>query len=137
MNFNQNDLRQLDEDYIDVLDDSGDLASFTSRVIQDLKELWERVDQNPGNSSRPSGSMPPWEKWRADNNASGTTKKENAIEDYELVDPSDLKSNGSLEGDDVCKENTSTVDQAPEKKSPDARKGLPDIVVRKFFPLTK
>ena len=33
---------------------------LTNRLVDDLKEARERLNQNPSNSSRPSGSQDPW-----------------------------------------------------------------------------
>ena len=38
------------------------LAGLSIKLLNDLKEARERLNQNPSNSSRPSGSLPVWDK---------------------------------------------------------------------------
>ncbi len=57
MLLSQHDLSQMDDEYLAKLD-AGSLRSVSSRLLSDLKEAWDRLNQNPQNSSRPSGSMP-------------------------------------------------------------------------------
>lgn len=57
MLLSQHDLSQMDDEYLARLDIGG-LRMVSSRLLSDLKEAWDRLNQNPQNSSRPSGSMP-------------------------------------------------------------------------------
>ena len=59
MKFNDHDLRQIDEGFVESLDLS-DLRTLVLRLLEDLKEARERLNQNPSNSSRPPGSQEPW-----------------------------------------------------------------------------
>lgn len=43
-----------------------ELLQLSVKLLKDLKELHDRLNQNSNNSSRPSSSVPPWEK---DNNS--------------------------------------------------------------------
>jgi hypothetical protein len=61
MNLNQHDLRQMDEDYLRKCEEKGCLLEVSQKLLQDVKELTDRLNQNPSNSSRPSGSQAPWE----------------------------------------------------------------------------
>ena len=54
------DLRQMDEAWLQSLPEPM-ARSVLGRVVADLKEARDRLNQNPANSSRPPGSRPPWE----------------------------------------------------------------------------
>jgi len=61
MNLVAASLRQIDEEYIDSLS-LEKLRHLSKRLLGDLKEARDRLNQTPENSSRPSGSFAPWEK---------------------------------------------------------------------------
>jgi transposase len=52
-------LRQIDEAYMRSLSHE-DLMKLSTKLLSDLKEAHERLDQNPSNSSRPPSSQAPW-----------------------------------------------------------------------------
>ncbi len=54
-------LRQIDEDYIDSLS-LEKLRHLSKKMLDDLREARDRLNQTSENSSRPSGSFAPWEK---------------------------------------------------------------------------
>ena len=62
MVLKDHDLRQLDEARIRDLKekDPEALVSLSVRLLEDLKEARERLNQNPSNSSRPPSSQAPW-----------------------------------------------------------------------------
>lgn len=62
MKIKDYDLRQLNEARLQMLLDSNPAAllRLTNRLLDDLKEARERLNQNPSNSSRPPGSQDPW-----------------------------------------------------------------------------
>jgi transposase-like protein len=60
MQLSRHDLAQLDEAYLAGLAE-GSLRALSVKLLADLKEAVERLDQNPGNSSRPPSSRAPWE----------------------------------------------------------------------------
>jgi transposase len=60
MHLSRNDLAQLDETYLAGLP-GGSLRTLSVKLLLDLKELFERLEQNPSNSSRPPSSRAPWE----------------------------------------------------------------------------
>lgn len=60
MHFKDNDLKQLDDDYIKSLD-HDQVILIAINLLQDLKITRERLNQNSTNSSRPPSSSAPWE----------------------------------------------------------------------------
>lgn len=62
MILKEHDLLQIDADYLHQLGerDPAALAELSIKLAGDLKEAWERMNQNSSNSSRPSGSEAPW-----------------------------------------------------------------------------
>jgi hypothetical protein len=60
MHLSRHDLAQLDEAYLAGLPE-GSLRALSVKLLLDLKELFERLEQNPSNSSRPPSSRAPWE----------------------------------------------------------------------------
>lgn len=54
------DLKQIDRDYLEALP-SGKLLDVSLKLLEDLKEARDRLNQTSQNSSRPSGSYAPWE----------------------------------------------------------------------------
>jgi hypothetical protein len=61
MHLSDHSLSQLDEAYIQALDEAL-LRGLSLRLLEVLKEARERLRQNPTNSSRPPSSQAPWER---------------------------------------------------------------------------
>jgi transposase len=59
MKLSDHDLLQLDEDYLSSLS-SDALLSVSRKLLLDLKESRERLNQTPDNSSQPPSSRPPF-----------------------------------------------------------------------------
>ena len=59
MILTDHDLRQIDRDYVESLD-AETKDKLILRLLEDLKEARERLNQNPNNSSRPPSSTEPW-----------------------------------------------------------------------------
>ena len=76
MKIKDYDLRQLNEERLQALQDKDPAAllQLTNRLLDDLKEARERLNQNPSNSSCPSGSQAPWFRV-GDEEAQKTTKR--------------------------------------------------------------
>ncbi len=60
MQLSDYDLKQLNEEYVGSLAEDR-LRALTLKLLVDLKETRDRLNQNPGNSSRPPSSCAPWE----------------------------------------------------------------------------
>ncbi len=61
MYLSDHDLRQMDEGWLEKLPEDK-LRQVSTRILQDLKEARDRLNQTPDNSSRPPSSRAPWEK---------------------------------------------------------------------------
>ena len=61
MHLNPHSLQQIDDAYIESLDPEA-LRGLSLRLLADFKEAWDRLNQEPENSSRPPSSRAPWER---------------------------------------------------------------------------
>lgn len=60
MRLKDHDLKQINRDYLGSLEPDK-LVEVSVKLLEDLKEARERLNQTSQNSSRPSGSNGPWE----------------------------------------------------------------------------
>jgi transposase len=88
MLLSDHDLRQIDEMYLKSLC-SEDLIGVSIRLLNDLKEAKDRLNQNPGNSSRPPSSREPWvvaqikEEGKGEELEGGESEEESALEEID------------------------------------------------------
>ena len=61
MHLSDHSLRQIDDAYVRSLDPEA-LRGLSLRLLADLKEARERLNQGPTNSSRPPSSRAPWDR---------------------------------------------------------------------------
>ncbi len=61
MHLSDHSLRQIDDAYVRSLDVAS-LRDLSLRLLADLQEARERLNQGPTNSSRPPSSQAPWER---------------------------------------------------------------------------
>jgi hypothetical protein len=61
MHLSEHSLRQLDRAYLDALDEAA-LRGLSAKLLDDLKEARDRLNQGPSNSSRPPSSRAPWDR---------------------------------------------------------------------------
>ena len=61
MHLSEHSLRQLDRAYLDALDEAA-LRGLSAKLLDDLKEARDRLNQGPENSSRPPSSRAPWDR---------------------------------------------------------------------------
>ena len=86
MHLNDHSLCQLDDAYLRSLDREA-LCGLSLRLLADLKEARDRLNQSSENSSRPPSRRVPWER------TSGGQKLGEDVEDSELtVEPAEVKS---------------------------------------------
>ena len=79
MHLSDHDLRQMDEDWLEKLPEDK-LRQVSARILQDLKEARDRLNQTPDNSSLPPGSRAPWEKGPAEKKGSAPDDDESETE---------------------------------------------------------
>jgi hypothetical protein len=60
MILTDHDLKQIDRDYVEGIAHNK-LVEVSLKLLADLKEARDRLNQTSQNSSRPSGSFAPWE----------------------------------------------------------------------------
>ena len=82
MHLSPHSLRQIDDAYLQSLEVEA-LRGLSMRLLADLKEAWDRLNQGPENSSRPPSSRAPWER-------RGGGRESDAEADADAAD-SDLK----------------------------------------------
>ena len=61
MHLSPHSLRQLDQAYLDSLGEV-EVRALSGKLLDDLKEAWDRLNQGPENSSRPPSSRAPWDR---------------------------------------------------------------------------
>lgn len=139
MKFSRYDLKQIDNDTIDKLEQDH-LRTLSKRLLSDLKEAIDRLNQNSNNSSRPSSSMSPWEQIVTDLDESDLTDNYDDNEDSSLENREE--NNNKEQSDEQPGENGTPVqiaagnqttgplkgkglDNKPEKKKPGKQKGAP------------
>ncbi|MCH9662841.1 MAG: IS66 family transposase [Gammaproteobacteria bacterium] len=60
MRLTDDDLKQIDQEYLSTLSPEQ-LRHISGKLLEDLRDARDRLNANPANSSRPSGSYAPWE----------------------------------------------------------------------------
>ena len=119
MHLNDHSLRQLDEAYIQSLDPEA-LRGLSLRLLADLKEARDRLNQGPENSSRPPSSRVPWER------ASGGQPWGEDLADSEpTVESADTKP-ADAKPVDAKPADAKPVDAKPKRK-PGKQPGAPGI----------
>ncbi len=125
MVLKEQELLQIDERYIrNLLDkDPEALAGLSIQLTNDLKEALERLNQNPNNSSRPSGSFAPWDKSTSNDEEDEPDDDEDDVvsEESKKSDPKTGGSSAIETGDDTT--NTNHKSQAQEKRKPGKQLG--------------
>ena len=61
MHLCKHDLLQMNDEWLKTLP-AGLLLEVSKRLLDDVKELHDRLNQSPDNSSRPPTSQAPWER---------------------------------------------------------------------------
>ena len=54
-------MQQMDAAWVNAQPEEV-VRGVLARALDDLRLARDRINQSPGNSSRPSGSMPPWKR---------------------------------------------------------------------------
>jgi transposase len=120
MKIKDHDLRQLNEERLKTLQekDPAALLQLANRLLDDLKEARERLNQNPSNSSCPSGSQAPW--FGVGDEDSPEDDEQGKAEDSSDEEPleSDSASSGKEESGNVSSEKDEAhSNEQPKKKA--------------------
>jgi hypothetical protein len=78
MQLSDHDLKQINQEYLASLS-PGHLLHLSSKMLDDLRDARDRLNQTPQNSSRPSGSYAPWEQAA---NADQDRQRDDSIDDW-------------------------------------------------------
>lgn len=77
MQLSDHDLKQIDEKKLASLDEKA-LLLLSSRLLADLKESRDRLNQTSSNSSRPPGSDAPWKSTATKDKETDTTDEDDS-----------------------------------------------------------
>jgi transposase-like protein len=127
MVLKDHDLRQLDEERIRDLKekDPEALVNLSIRLLEDLKEARERLNQNPSNSSRPPSSQAPWFRAQEDEEDTEVPSDDEHGEDPPEEAPAEPRSDrerGPSAQD--CTDNGDSSD-TPARRKPGRQPGAP------------
>jgi transposase len=117
MLLTDHDLLQIDDLYIKSLEHEK-LQEVALRLVKDLKEARERLNQTPDNSSRPPSTMEPWFNDSSEDKEEKQDDKEKPVD----IDELDLLSN-KKESDDLA--DNDKPDEKPEKRPSGSKGGRP------------
>ena len=108
MQLSEHDLKQLDEERVRSLT-AESLCTLSLKLLADLKEARDRLNQSPDNSSRPPSSRAPWEKASTDGQSDGKD---------EWPPEADRKGKQEAEPDDPPTDTQDTKDVEQEESKP-------------------
>jgi transposase len=84
MHLSDYDLRQMNEDWLVNLPEAK-LRQVSARMLLDLKEARDRLNQSPDNSSRPPSSRAPWERGQTEEKPSTSAAAKKVSTSDEVV----------------------------------------------------
>lgn len=136
MYLNDNDLRQLDEARLERLP-SEVLRALSKRLLSDLKEARERLNQTPENSSRPPSSRAPWERGSQSPALGAEDSGMSAGTSTDTVAESAPESEKSKEKPGAAGDSKAQADAAAVKTKgrPGRRPGHPGVSRRQVLPV--
>jgi transposase len=115
-NLSDHDLKQMDDAWQRHQSDET-VRGLLARALEDLRLARDRLNQTPDNSSRPSGSMPPWQRGAG---TAGDTAQDDVLPD----DEADLKG----ERPDKPVDDAADSSHQPDAKCTAAASGAQDKV---------
>ena len=140
MELNDYSLRQMDENDIRKLPEAA-LRDLAVKLLQDLKEARERLNQNSRNSSRPPGSDAPWENigGNLENDSDDDDAAEGGGEDTEVSEASGDAEEVGVEQTEVGRLGDDTSDQTDAKmlkRNPGKQPGAPGFGRQQQLPVS-
>ena len=115
MQLSEHDLKQLDEETIRSLQ-AGTLRTLSVKLLADLKEARDRLNQSPDNSSRPPSSRAPWEGADTEPQNDGEAEGAEPQEDGQDVEEGEQTNDPATGPED--KKGSEQEQTKPTKKSP-------------------
>ena len=127
MKIKDHDLRQLNEERLKTLQekDPAALLQLTKRLVDDLKEARERLNQNPSNSSCPSGGQAPWFRVGDEDSTEGDEEKADDSSDREPIASGCAFSEKEESGSESSEKEDSNSNGQPKKKAGKGRAPKP------------
>jgi len=125
MQLSEHDLKQLDEQTIRSLQ-AERLRTLSLKLLADLKEARDRLNQSPDNSSRPPSTRAPWEGGGSeppDDDEAEDREPQGAGQDIEEGSQTDEPANEPEDKKDSEKEQSKPTEKSPGK--PGKPKGAP------------
>ena len=126
MHLSPHSLRQIDDAYLQSLEVEA-LRGLSARLLADLKEAWDRLNQGPENISRPPSSRAPWER----KNGGGRESDADAEADAEAADgdlePAPVAAKPAEAKPAEAKPAEAEPAQTPAARKPGKQRGAPGI----------
>jgi len=125
MVLKEHELLQIDEQFIRRLleKDPAALAELSIHLTHDLKEALERLNQNPSNSSKPSGSLAPWDKGSSDDDDDISTVDEPEAFDSEIDKEQSSNATTDLAAEDTNNDGYFQSEASQEHRQPGRQPG--------------
>ena len=124
MHLTDHDLLQLDRDTLARLDEEA-LRRLSGRLLDDLKEARDRLNQNSRNSSRPPSSDSPYGRVQRESAVSESTDDEALDADSGAIEKSDPESEATPAATDPSERDTAMQPKAPVARAPGRQPGAP------------
>ena len=112
MRLTEHDLKQIDWDYLASLSPEQ-LLHLSGKMLDDLREARDRLNQTPQNSSRPSGSYAPWEQ-------AGFSNEQNRFD--EVADTEEPEKQEQDEEENTTKSEPQSEDEPSNRQPGNKRK---------------
>ncbi len=129
MRLTDHDLKQISQEYLASLSPEQ-LLYLSEKMLDDLRNARDRLNQTPQNSSRPSGSYAPWEQ-------SSFAKEKNQAEEIENTEEKEKQENEDKETKSTPQAGEGASNNQPEnKRKPGKQPGAKGIGRRVELPIT-
>jgi len=117
MKLTAHDLKQMNKASLARLSPEQ-LLSISERMLDDLQEAMDRLNQNSNNSSRPPSSTPPWDS-NDTNNSADPANQDNADDDMDPVIKHSNEDDDHLSSDDASLDTVPGAPDAPGIQPPE------------------
>jgi hypothetical protein len=131
------ELLQIDQAFLHRLFETNPkaLLELSIKLAVDLKEARERLDQNPSNSSTPSGNQAPWDK--GEKNDESPLEDERVPPDNNVTDDTLTDNVSAQQSADQADENQAApTDDESLKRNPGKQPGAPGFGRSQKLPIT-